>query len=1091
MNSARDLLAELTSLGVRLAVSEDGRLRVSATRGQLSPEIKDTIAANKAALVDLLMHGSPAIVSAIPRLSQDGDVPLSFFQERLWVLHRLDPTNTAYNIVTVVTSPQPVAMQQVSDGLREILRRHAVLRSVVTDVNGVPQAKAVDPAMVPVQIVEWSERLESEGQKAIEQATRQAFDLSHDLPIRFSLCQLPDGRVVILVIAHHIAVDAWSMQVLKREIDAVFAGRLAELPEPAVQYADYAAWQRASFDERTISAPLDWWAERLKGAPPVSTFPPDLTGRNQALGLTREFMLSAEVSSGVRALAREEGVTVYMTLVAACAAALHFHTGQGDLVLGSPMGFRERPELESVIGPFVNLLALRIDISDDPTFVDLLARARMSVLDAHEHRDVPFEKLVERINPVRSLDHGPLIQVAIVQHTANAGETLRLDSGGAIFDVMWVVRDHDGKLQGGLEFRADRYSEAAIASIAARFEAILTAAVTHRHERLSAMPFLLERERQQVLTTFNDTERPRPHESFASRFARQAAATPDLTAIVCAGESLSYEALNRRANQLARYLSGCGIGPGGFVGVHVPRTLDLVVALIAVHKSGAAYVPLDPDFPVERLSYMLADSGARALMSRGPVPAALAVGAEVRHIDLTALGSEVDALPDSDVAIGAGPADIAYMIYTSGSTGRPKGVRVRQGGVSNFLLSMQREPGLTATDVLAAVTTLSFDIAVLELCLPLVVGARIELVPKTTASNGAALTRLLNEARVTVMQATPSTWRLLLESDWHPPAGFRALCGGEPLPHEVAERLLDKVTELWNLYGPTETTIWSTVEHVTKSVPITIGHPIDNTRVYVRNAQGQLLPAGIAGEIFIAGDGVAEGYHQRDELTADRFLPDPYRPGGRMYRTGDVGRWSNDGRLEHLGRTDHQVKVRGFRIELGEIESTLVAHPAIRRAIVLTRDAGVGDVRLVAYLIFEPDEDLTVSDVRRHLRQTLPDYMIPAVVVRIDEAPLLPNGKLDRAALPDPFAGATHARADYVAPAPGMELTLATIWRNLLKVPRVSAEDNFFELGGHSLLALRVATEVQAQIGWRMDPRMLFFQNLRQIAAAAINAQPQ
>lgn len=1090
MNAAR-LLSELESAGAQLDISEDGRLRVRAARGQLSDEIKSRIAANKATLLELLAQRSSVSSARIARVPRDGALPLSFFQERLWVLNRLDPDDTAYNLVTVWISPGPIDAERVADGLREIARRHEILRSIVVDDSGVPLVKVLEPSEIPIHILDWSAELEQHGPNPSEVAAKVRFDLARDVPIRFVLSRNPDGRVGILVCAHHIAVDAWSMQVLRREVEAVFTGATggtADARGEALQYVDYAAWQRASFDERTMSGPLDWWSERLKGVPPVSTFPPDLTRSTQARGLTRDFLLNGDVSAGVRILVREEGVTVYMALVAACAAALQFHTGQGDLVLGSPMGYRERPEFENVIGPFVNLLALRLDLSDDPTFAELLARVRTAVLDAYEHREVPFEKLIERVNPVRSLEHGPLIQVAVVQHAASVGDAVRLESGGATFDLMWVVRDQDGLLQGGLEYRSDLYSESAIASIAARLEAVLAAAVANRHQRLSEMPLLLERERQQVLASFNDTDRVRAHESFSVQFARQALVNPSAVAVSCAGETITYAALNQRANRLALYLAGVGVGPGDVVGLVLARSIDLVASVIAVHKSGAAYVPLAPDFPADRLSYMLADSGARALISSGAVPRGMVVGHGIRHIDLEVERADIDAQAEGDIAVGGAPDDLAYMIYTSGSTGRPKGVRVLHGGVSNFLESMRREPGLSADDVLAAVTTLSFDIAVLELCLPLIVGARIELVPETTASNGPALMRLLAESRATIMQATPSTWRLLLESGWRSDDGFRALCGGEPLPRELADRLLERVTQLWNLYGPTETTIWSTVDRVAAKGPVYIGHPIDNTHVYVRNGQGQLLPPGIAGEIFIAGAGVAEGYHQRPELTAERFLADPYRAGERAYRTGDLGRWTYDGRLEHLGRTDHQVKVRGFRIELGEIESVLSAHAAIKRALVLTRDAGVGDVRLVAYVVFEPGEDLTVSEVRRHLRQKLPDYMIPAVVVTLDDVPLLPNGKIDRSALPDPFAGAVRQRADYVAPASKVEETLAAIWCELLKLPRVSVEENFFELGGHSLLALRVATQVHERLGWRMDPRMLFFQNLRQVATAADEA---
>jgi amino acid adenylation domain-containing protein len=510
--------------------------------------------------------------------------------------------------------------------------------------------------------------------------------------------------------------------------------------------------------------------------------------------------------------------------------------------------------------------------------------------------------------------------------------------------------------------------------------------------------------------------------------------------------------------------------------------------LLGVQKSGGAYVPLDPDFPAERLSFMLADSGATVLLTAEETAAGVDVPAGVRLVDLGAEAAALAGMSDANGETGAGPRDPAYVIYTSGSTGRPKGVVVSHGALANFLEAMQREPGLTEADVLAAVTTISFDIAGLELYLPLMVGARIALLSRETAADGPALAAQLEACGATVLQATPATWRLLLEAGWAGSPTLRALCGGEALTRDLADALLARTQEVWNLYGPTETTVWSTVERVEgDGGPITIGRPIANTQVYVLDRQGEPVPIGVPGELWIGGAGVALGYHGRPELTAERFVPDRVGrvAGGRLYRTGDLGRWRADGRLEHLGRLDTQVKIRGFRIELGEIETALSAHPAIRDAVVVAREAGPGDLRLIAYVVYQPGEDLTVSDVRRHLRRKLPDYMIPSVVVALEAIPLTPNRKVDRAALPDPYEHGTRGAASHEPPAPGMEQLLADIWREVLHVDRVGADDNFFELGGHSLLSLRAAAAVEKRTGWRMDPRMLFFQSLRQIAVRA------
>jgi amino acid adenylation domain-containing protein len=575
-------------------------------------------------------------------------------------------------------------------------------------------------------------------------------------------------------------------------------------------------------------------------------------------------------------------------------------------------------------------------------------------------------------------------------------------------------------------------------------------------------------------------------------FERQVEQTPSAAALSFSGAVLTYEALNARANQIAHHLRAQGVGAAALVALCMPRSIDLVPAILGIHKAGGAYVPLDPDFPVERLAYMLQDSGAGVLLTACDAHDGIDVPHGVRIVELDRDAPRLDAQPTHNPLHSIRPDDPAYVIYTSGSTGRPKGVIVPHAAFANFLGSMQQEPGLSRRDVLAAVTTISFDIAGLELYLPLQVGARIELVPHDTTTDGTALANLLADSEATVLQATPATWRLLLGVDWRPKRRFRALCGGEPLPREVADALLDRVDELWNLYGPTETTVWSTLDRVDGG-PITIGRPIANTQVYVVDTAGDPVPVGVVGEIWIGGDGVALGYLQRPELTAEKFVPDRVRnrPGARVYRTGDLGRWREDGRLECLGRMDHQVKIRGFRIELGEIETALASHEAVCQAVVVARPANEDDLRLVAYIVCHPGSDLTASDVRRYLRRTLPDYMVPSVVVPMDSVPLTPNGKVDRAALPDPFRHTQRAAGDgFDAPATATEQTIAEIWCEALKVERVAASDNFFELGGHSLLSLSVAAEIRKRTGWQMDPRALFFQTLRQVAALADSGAP-
>jgi len=1091
--NARELLAQLERLGVELTADE-GRLRVSAAKGRLDDDLKHAIGEHKPELLALLAQRRPPPAGPVAHVAHDGLLPLSPFQERLWILQQLEPDSTTYLMASYWLAPAGVSGEALVAAIERVHARQLGLRTVFVEEQGKPWGRRAEVPKVRVHDLRHLSPTEQKWQidADVERVAHTPIDLAHETPARFEVYATAGDTWVVMVAAHHIAVDAWSLQVLRREIAAELAAPAGEgAAPPALQYADYAAWQRSAVD---TAAGLDWWERHLQGAPQLSAFPADLPLSDApARGASVDFELDAELVSGLHQLVRHERATVYMAMLAATAALLRAHTGQGDLLLGSPMGVRERAEFENLIGPFVNLQVVRLQVGDDPAFGELLRRARNALFDAHEHRQVSFESVLERLRPARSFQHSPLFQVAVVQHNVNAAHQgdqsgLAITGGGALHELTWFAREHEGRLICSLEYRSDLYSSGMMERLASQLQALLRGAVANPETPVSQLPLLTPAAREQLVHGFNQTTQALDGTLFAQRLERQAAETPTRIAAGFEGQTLDYASLNRRANQLAHHLQGLGVQPGVRVGICMDRSLDLLVALLAVHKSGGAYVPLDPDFPAERLAYMLEDSGARVLITGGEAADAVTAPEGVRCVDPLADAAAIAAHSGDNPAPAAQPGDAAYVIYTSGSTGRPKGVVVPQGALANFLASMALQPGLGADDVLAAVTTVSFDIAGLELYLPLTVGARVELASRDTVTDGVALAQWLTDCQATVLQATPATWRLLLETEWTPARPLRAFCGGEPLPRDLADRLLERVAQLWNLYGPTETTIWSTVHRVEPApAPISIGRPIANTQIHVLNAHGEPVPIGVPGELCIGGAGVATGYHERAELTAERFVADRFaaQAGARLYRTGDLARWDAQGRLHHLGRLDHQVKVRGYRIELGEIETALSAHPAVRQAVVMGREAGPADVRLVAYLAFQPGEDLTASDVRRFLRKQLPDYMIPSVVAAVDAIPLTPNGKVDRAALPDPFRNAVQTARDYVAPEPGHEQVMAEIWREILQVERVGAEDNFFELGGHSLLSLRVAQAVEKRLGWRMDARTLFFQNLRQVVAVA------
>ena len=1103
--TAEQLLTQLEANGVSLS-AEGGRLRVNAPKGGLTEELKGAIAASKEALIALLERRFALRGKVLERMDRAERLPVSPFQERLWILQRLDPGSCAYNFAHAWKTPAGADSATVVAAIGSLLERHEILRSSFDEVDGRLTSRPLPRTAVPVEVRDLSALGADEQRQQIDTDMSAEvvvpFDLTTAAPTRFIVYRVGASQCVTLLAAHHVAVDDWSLAVLEKEIAAACVPGARTAGNPAqLQYADYAAWLRATTDPAVIAADLDWWAGYLAQAPQLSVFPPDLpaaatNAQSNAVGATRNVLWTPQLAAGVRALARKEGATVYMAMMAACATVLRWHTGQDDFVLGSPMGARERTELESMIGPFVSLLLVRLDLKDDPSFGDLLRRARSSMLEAHERRHVPFETLLERLKPARHATHSPLFQVALVQHNAPQSETdtgsdaLR-KAGGAMHELTWFARETVAGLECSFEYRADLYSVEAIDRIAAHLEAVLRGAVENSSRRVSELMVLTPAELAQ-LAQFNNTSVDFERRLFVAQFEANAKRNPEATALVSAGVALSYGELNLRANRLSHALRAQGVGRGRRVALCVERSPLLVIALLAIQKASGVYVPLDPGFPADRRSFMLADSEAAVLLTSDDASSDLDIPAHTAVIDLTTTAS-FDGHPVESPPLEALPEDAAYVIYTSGSTGRPKGVVVSHGALMNLLCSMAREPGLEATDRLAAVTTISFDIAGLELYLPLLVGARIELVTGETASDGPALAELLESQGITVLQATPATWRILLEAGWGGAPRLRAFCGGEPLPSDLAESLLGRVSELWNLYGPTETTIWSTAARVERASDITIGRPVANTEVYIVGGSGKLQPIGGTGEIWIGGAGVASGYHGRPELTAERFVADPFGvvPDRRLYRTGDLGRWRADGRLEHLGRLDHQVKIRGFRIELGEIEAVLSTLPAVRQSVVVARDASLSDRRLVAYVVYEAGEDLTVSEVRRHLRGVLPDYMIPSLVVAIDSIPLTPNGKVDRAALPDPFRAAASTAAEFEPPSSPMEILLASVWADVLKVEHIGRNDNFFDLGGHSLLSLRVATAVATQVGWRMDPRALFFQTLSQLAAIGTAATEQ
>jgi amino acid adenylation domain-containing protein len=1101
MHGATELIAQLRALDVHLRV-EDGRLRVNAPKGGLTPELEAALVERKSELLEILSarpasRNGPRLVP-VPR---NAPLALSFLQERLWVLHQIEPAQTAYNLASSSGVVHDLDLSRLERAIRRVIERHEILRARFAPVDGEPRMHVVGAAETPV-VVRDLESISAVEQAAIvagaaASAAQQPFDLAHEAPVRFTILRTGPASGALVLCAHHIAMDSWSMGVLTQEIMNEYAaladGSAAPVAAPKLQYADFSAWQRASMAGDGSRERLDYWTKALAGLPQLSTFRPDHARQSEAVGAgaTYDFYWSPGLYQDIKALARELDATVYMVMLAAMTVVLCRNTGQSDVAIGSPIGTREPAELETVIGPILNPLVLRFNVADDPTFAELVTRARSAVLDGHTNQQVPFELIVQTLKPDRSLGHSPLFQVAVVLHNAPNAGAMQIHGGGSIYDVTMFAVERQGVMTGALEYRSDLYDAPTIARIDAQIQALLHAAVRNPATTVSMLPLLTDGEIAQLVKTLTPAPVVVDRRLVTEQFATAVATSAQKVAVSATDEALTYSELDRRATLVAQALMSAGAGPGSFVALATDRSSAMIVGALGILKAGAAYVPLDTSYPADRVAFMLNDSGARHIVSTGSALRALgSVPLPPTVVLVEDVVAAAHGATPAPLGITATEADMAYMIYTSGSTGVPKGVRVPHRALSNFLGAMRERPGISAGDAVLCLTSMSFDISVLEIFLPLVVGARTIVVTRDDATDGARLASVISSQGATIVQATPSGWRLLMNARWTGGRNIVAIAGGETMPPDLARWLGERVREVWNGYGPTETTVYSTMALLRDGDVITIGTPVANTHIYVLDSVGRIAPIGVPGELCIGGDGVTDGYHNRPELTAESFVADSFVAGRRMYRTGDYGRWRTDGRIDHLGRIDGQVKLRGYRIETAEIEAALATHPAVRTAVVGVRNASADDPRLVAWVQLHDDEECTSSELRRHLRQSLPEFMIPGMLLLVDSLPLTPNAKIDRRALPDPFGTAPLAPREYAAPTTPTQRTIAEIWIRLLGVKQAGLSDSFFELGGHSLLAMRAASEISLRTGRTIEPRLLFFRTLGQLAEVCDTPAP-
>jgi amino acid adenylation domain-containing protein len=1025
------------------------------------------------------------------------EFPATPTQKALWFIHQLDPSSPAYNIPLAFRVHGPLDRSALQKSFEALVLRHEIFRTVFASRDGT-LVQIVRSELRP----DWSStsvrvdgEIDAYCRERAAAFAAQPFVLEKGPLVRILLERFSDSDALLVVVFHHIVIDHLSLGQCSRELSALYQsihrdGR-AEPGEPELQFADYAVWVTEHDDPAELQRKTAIWKRRLEGFSGVLDLPLDFprppvqSGRGAEL----RFALSAEQSAAIRSFSRAEGSSLFVVMLSAFKVLMHHYTGQSDVIVGTPFANRgDQEELERVVGCFINTLPVATTLSEGAAFRQVISAVRESVLEGFEVQEVPLEAIVEAVKPRRDASHNPLFQVGFVLQAPPVElsfegltlEDLHTHSGGAMYDLHVWVWERGEILEGLIWYNTDLFRRQTIQAVVRHYQTVLSQ-VVHEPDREIGTINIATAEERQMIAEWNETAREWPPvESVVGLVTDQCRRTPDAIAVIGQGCSYTYAEIDRRSDLLALHLVARGVRPGSLVAVSLDRDADLLVGLLGILKTGAAYVPLDPDYPRERLRFMLDQSSPLALVTEQRLLSILP-DYECNRVLLDAHWAEIEQSPAVELP-RLSPDLRMYVIYTSGSTGMPKGVQLTHYNVINFLRSMAEIPGLTAEQRLLAVTTLSFDIAVLELYLPLTVGATVMVAPREASSDGHRLKHLLEETGATVMQATPSTWRLLLGSGWKPRDRFRAFCGGEALPQDVAEQLLATGVELWNLYGPTETTVWSTCGRISDVANgLTIGRPIANTTIHILNNHRNVVPPGIGGEVYIGGAGVASGYLHRPDLTAERFVSNPFSS-GLMYRTGDLARYRRDGDIEYLNRVDTQVKVRGFRIELGEIEAVLARHDAVAEAVVVAREYSAADRRLVAYVRFAAGRHLTNTELRRYLREYLPDYMIPQFLVELDAMPRTPNGKIDRKSLPDPLHHSPVGET-VIPPRTDAEKRLATIWEKTLSVEKVGIDRNFFELGGHSLLAMQVVFHVEEEFGIRMNPRELILNTLEQLAA--------
>ncbi|HXV82417.1 MAG TPA: amino acid adenylation domain-containing protein, partial [Candidatus Binatia bacterium] len=1089
-----DFIAYLGDLGVRL--SADGeRLRVSAPKGKLPTDVRAQIAERKAEILALLRRRSSSNHIAAPPIrpcARGAPAPLSFAQERLWFLEQLEPESAVYNICRASRLVGNLSSPALEASLNEIVSRHETLRTAFRLIDGTPVQVVQRAEGISIDFTDLRSVPKSEGdaniRRQIEAAALHPFDLNSGQLLRCALIRIDEQEHILILTTHHIAADAWSMGILTRELwtlyDAFSNGRPSPLEPLPVRYSEYAVWQREWLKGNVLEAQLAYWKERLKDLSMLN-LPADRArkARQSFHGARVAIELPHELTTALNEMSHRFAVTPFMTLLATFQVLLYRYAGQDDVAVGSPIANRRRPEIEGLIGFFVNTLVLRTDLSGNPSFSELLIRVRDLCVAADSNQDLPFEKLVQELQPDRDQSRNPLFQVMFVLQNATRPftgipglrlEPLEVATRRSPFDLSLFLREREGKYIGHIEYSTDLFEPDTIERMAAHYQTLLEAIVADSDQPIATLPILPEAERHKILVEWNDTASDYPKDKCIHQlFEEQVERTPDAIAMEFEDQQITYWELNRRANQLAHYLISLGIGLEKLVGICVARSIEMVVGLLGILKTGGGYVPLDPIYPEERLRFMLGDADIAVLLTQesfldrtqnftlSSQPLAVCLDR-----DWPVIAQQNDGNPKQAVRSD----NLAYVVYTSGSTGKPKGVAIEHRSTSNLLHWAKT---VYADDELRSVlasTSICFDLSVFELFAPLSWGGKVVLV-----ENALCLRDNSPASDISLINTVPSVMSALLAGGPLPATTLTVNLAGESLRPDLVRQIygLETVKKVYDLYGPSETTTYSTFVLRAIDHPTTIGRPVANTQIYILDSRLQPVPIGIQGEIYIGGAGVARGYLNRLELTTDRFIPNPFAEDGSIfYRTGDIAEYLPNGNIKFLGRTDNQVKIRGYRVELGEIEAILNQHPAVKASVVMALDGSPsGAKELVGYVVTAGSAPSLINDLRSYAATKLPQYMIPSAFAVLTALPTTPSGKVDQRKLLEP---AEFRGFDKSPPRTELEQMIANIWRSTLQIDRISVHDNFFALGGHSLLAIQIVSKLQQALNKEIALRLLF-----------------